>query len=215
MRAKSHLSIVSYYESCLDRYGDSHKGVDWPDERDAQTRYEVMLGLIPVLDTKVSLLDFGCGASHLYQFILDNRYDHIDYSGLDLSRKFIELSQKKFPSVPYYCLDILEQPQQLPSFDYVVMNGVFTAKFSLTYDEMSSYFKRLLPCVFEKTRVGLAFNVMSPNVGREQKKLFHFPLDEVSNFLVRCVTRNFVVRHEYGLYDYTVYLYQQPQTWQR
>ena len=212
MREKSYQKIVSRYENCLDRYGDNYKGVDWSSERDAQTRYEVMLGLIHSSETKVSLLDFGCGASHLYQCILDNRCNHIEYSGLDLSRQFVELSQKKFPSVVYYCLDILEQPQQLPSFDYIVMNGVFTSKDPLTHDEMSSYFKRLLTSVFEKARVGLAFNLMSPHVDWEEENLFHLPLDELSRFLVASLTRHFIIRHEYGLYDYTVYLYRQPRT---
>jgi SAM-dependent methyltransferase len=108
MRKKPYVTLVSHYESCLDRHGDSHKGVDWPNAGDTLTRYETMLGVIPAHETNVSLLDFGCGASGLYQYLLDNRLDHIQYSGIDLSRRFVDLSRKKFPSVRY------RQPQIWP-----------------------------------------------------------------------------------------------------
>ena len=43
---KSYASIVSHYEDRLDKYGDSHLGVDWPNQADALTRYQVMLDVI-------------------------------------------------------------------------------------------------------------------------------------------------------------------------
>src|SRR5260221_3771151 len=30
MEDKKYLAIVSHYESCLERHGDTHLGVDWP-----------------------------------------------------------------------------------------------------------------------------------------------------------------------------------------
>ena len=102
MNVKSYMSIVRHYESCLEEYGDTYKGVDWPNEADAQTRYRVMLEVIKADPTgPVSLLDFGCGASHLYEYLLRQRFDHIAYSGLDLSAAFINLSRRKFPSVSF------------------------------------------------------------------------------------------------------------------
>ena len=45
MDAKKYETIAKHYESCLERHGDTHLGVDWPNERDAETRYRVMLEL--------------------------------------------------------------------------------------------------------------------------------------------------------------------------
>ena len=105
MEQKKYLSIVSHYESCLEEYGDTHLGVDWPKKADVDKRYRVMLEVIrPDPPGKIKLLDFGCGASHLYAYILRHKLDNIEYSGLDLSEKFISLSRSKFPSVSYYCL---------------------------------------------------------------------------------------------------------------
>ncbi|NER51661.1 MAG: class I SAM-dependent methyltransferase [Symploca sp. SIO1A3] len=211
---KKYLHIVSHYESCLEKYGDTHLGVDWPNQQDVETRYRVMLEVMKQhLPGKVTLLDFGCGASHLYQYILEqnlhphHKHSEIEYSGLDLSDKFVQLSQKKFPSNNYYCLDIMEDSADLPEFDYIVMNGVFTEKRELSFDEMMAYFQNVISKVFSKTRIGIAFNVMSKQVDWERDDLFHLPFDVLASFLTENISRNFTIRHDYRLYEYTTYVY--------
>ena len=212
MKTKSqrpnYLKIISHYEDCLERYGDSHLGVDWPNLVDAETRYQVMLEVIRgALTSKISLLDFGCGASHMYEYIQRKNLEHIDYSGLDISEKFIELSKKKFPAIPYYCLDILQDHSELPKFDFVIMNGVFTEKRELPFDEMYEYFQKMIMQIFEYARVGIAFNVMSTHVDWERDDLFHLPMDLLAAFLVKNMSRDFVIRNDYQLYEYTTYVY--------
>ena len=206
--AKRYIEIVEHYESCLAKHGDTHLGVDWPKARDAETRYRVMLELIRSPRPRiVKLLDFGCGTSHLYEHILASGATGIEYLGLDLSPKFVELSRKKFPKNHYICADILEEPDAVPTADYIVMNGVFTEKRSLTFDEMLTYFERTLSAVFAKAERGIAFNVMSKHLDWERTDLFHLPFDTLAHILIRALTRNFVIRNDYGLYEYTTYVY--------
>jgi hypothetical protein len=40
-KQEKYLSIVSHYEECLERHGDTHLGVDWPNKQGAETRYQV------------------------------------------------------------------------------------------------------------------------------------------------------------------------------
>jgi hypothetical protein len=148
--------------------------------------------------------------SHLYQYVLANGLEGIEYSGADLSEKFLERSRAKYPDRPYYLLDVLESPDELPSFDYVVANGVFTQKLDNTQDEMWDYFTELVEVVFAKAEIGLAFNVMSKQVDWERDDLFHVPFDVLATFLATEVSRHFVIRHDYGLHEYTVYVYHQP-----
>jgi SAM-dependent methyltransferase len=208
MQDKKYLTIVAHYEACLRQYGDSHLGVDWFNAQDAETRYRVMLELIraPAAAT-VSLLDFGCGASHLLDFMGRQGVRGIDYSGLDLSPAFIALSRQKYPHTPYYCVDILEAETALPDFDYVVMNGVFTEKRTLSFTEMFAYFAAVLQKAFALTRCGLAFNVISAHGDQAWEELFHLPFDRLGAWLTRTLSHNFVIRNDYGLDDYTVYVY--------
>jgi SAM-dependent methyltransferase len=205
--AKYH-ELVSHYEWCLRTHGDNHRGVDWPNAADARTRYRVMLDVIrPTARSDVRLCDLGCGASHLYEFLQETQRTEFEYTGIDLSPEFIRLSRQKFPHLDYYCLDVLDPAVELPAFDYVVMNGVFTEKRSLAFDEMWKFVQAMVARAFEIASIGIAFNVMSKHVDWERDDLFHLPLDMLAEFLTQRLSRHFVIRSDYGLYEYTAYLY--------
>lgn len=206
---KNYKSIIDHYESCLKEHGDTHLGVDWPNIKDALIRYQIMIELFNFKDNrdKFSVLDFGCGASHLYQYINDHTNLKVDYSGLDISSAFIELSRKKYPNNTYHRIDILEEKDNLPIFDYVICNGVFTEKRELSFEAMWEYTQQMLTAIYSKAKVGMAFNVMSKAVDWERWDLFHLPTDMLIDFMAQNLSRNFIIRNDYGLYEYTVYLY--------
>jgi SAM-dependent methyltransferase len=210
MSEKKYTGIVEHYEKCFDKYGDSHLGMDWPKADDADKRYQVMLDIGKFSRTGAkdfSMLDFGCGTAHLYEYILKNKLTGIEYSGLDLSEKFVNVCRQKFPGIKFYCADLLESPDTIAAVDYLVMNGVFTEKRQLSFDEMFEYFQKLITATFAKVNVGIAFNVMSKAVDWEREDLFHMPADMLIQFLTQKLSRNFIIRNDYGLYEYTVYLY--------
>ena len=51
----SYQIIYKHYEKCLDKYGDSHLGVDWPNKEDVYKRFDIMLNVIKNKNTKVSI----------------------------------------------------------------------------------------------------------------------------------------------------------------
>jgi len=207
-----YLRLVAHYEACLDRHGDTHLGVDWPNAADAHTRYQVMLDVIEEPATHpVTLLDFGCGAGHLLDHIRGTSEDRISYRGLDASAKFIALCKRKFPDVPFHCADILRDRVDVEPADYVVLNGVLTEKRDLTNAEMRDYMQRLLTAVWPLARKGLAFNVMSGQVDWQREDLFHMPFDDMACFVASSLSRHFRFRQDYGLYEYTTYVHRAPR----
>lgn len=206
--AERQWEIVRYCETFLDRHGDSPLGVGWPNIPDAWRRHQVMLDVIrPGTPRPVRLLDFGCGASHLYEHLRRTGREDVEYQGLDLSTRFLELSRAKYPAVPYHQLDILAPGARLPDYDYAVINGVFTSKCSMTFDESFDLFQRIVTRLFESATAGVAVNAMSKHVDWERDDLFHLPLDRLADFLTRRLTRNYVIRNDYGLYEFTTYIY--------
>ncbi|MDQ3849805.1 MAG: class I SAM-dependent methyltransferase [Actinomycetota bacterium] len=204
--------VVSHCERCLESYGDSYLGVGWTkSEAHALTRYRMMLDVIrPGEAGPVSLLDFGCGLSGLYEYMLREGIGGVRYAGLDLSERFLALSRAKFPGVTYHHGDALQEGFDIPDYDYVVLNGVFTAAFGVPFAEMFDYLRALVVAVFAKARVGIAFNVASAHVDAHEPDLFHVPFDELAAFLVAEVGPDFAFRHDYGLHEYTCYAYRWP-----
>jgi methyltransferase family protein len=205
---RNYHQIVEESEKRLIAHGDRPEGVGWPVAKDAPTRYRVMLEAIrPEHRQRVSLLDFGCGLSHLYEYIRREGLTGIGYSGLDISPRFLELSRQKYPEVTYYAIDVLKDDSSLPEFDYIIMNGIFNSRVRMSQAEMFEFVKALVARLFAHARYGIAFNVMSKQVEWERDDLFHLPMDELASFLARNISRHFVIRHDYGLYEYATYVY--------
>lgn len=202
--------IAKHYEECFQINGDTCKGVDWPKEKDAETRYKVMLNIIDWYEMKhkkekiYDVLDFGCGLGHLYEYIKKSEHN-IRYSGLDISDIFVTKCKSKFPEVEFICKDILKE-DDLKIYDFIILNGVFTEKLDLSYEDMWDFFIRIIKNVYMLCHKGIAFNLMSKDVDWERNDLFHVPLNQISSWLTKNLTRNFVIRYDYGLYEYTVYV---------
>ncbi|OXT02648.1 hypothetical protein B7H23_07110 [Notoacmeibacter marinus] len=203
----NYRSIVSHYEACLEDYGVGPKAVDWKDEHAATTRYDVMLDLLPKTKEPVTLLDFGCGLGGLKKHIDARGLDHIQYEGLDLSPAYVEAARNALPGTTIHCLNVLETPEALGSYDYIVMNGIFTRRQDLTEAEMFSYLERLGGAVFARAKRGLAFNVMSMHVDWKNEKLFHPETAALAQVVCRAFSRHIVLREDYGLYECTCYAY--------
>ena len=200
--------ITDCTEDYFDRLGDSALGMGWPNVADAVRRYDVMLDVIRRNDSSsVELLDFGCGAGHLWEHLLRQNRTNIDYRGIDLSERFIEQCQKKHPQTDFRCADVLLNPEQLPEFDYAVINGVFTSKCDMDFDTMFDFVKRIISLLYSRCRRGIAFNAMSKHVDWERDDLFHLPLDMIADFVCANLSRDFVIRNDYGLYEFTTYVY--------
>jgi hypothetical protein len=202
-------NIVSHYEECFLKHGDNHKGVDWPNQPDLDKRFKVAFDLTREnRGNKFSLLDFGCGNALFVDYLTQHDLlSEIDYTGLDLSDLFISCSQKKYPHLNFVSADILKSPHAVNKQDYIIMNGVLTIKSTLNFEAMWEYTQRLLTILFEKCNVGMAFNIMSAHVDWRRDDLFHLEFDTLAQFLQKNLTRNYIFRNDYGLYEYTTYVY--------
>ena len=75
---------------------------------------------------------------------------------------------------------------------------------------MAAYALDLLAACFDAARVGIAFNVMSKRVDWEREDLFHWGFDEMAEAIAGRLSRHIRIRADYGLYEYTVYVYREP-----
>lgn len=208
-----YTEITAWIEAAFERLGDSPQGMGWPNVPDAIRRYQVMLDVLRDQGSRqqpVRLLDLGCGCGHLYEYIRGNALNGIRYTGIDLSERFIQRCRTKHPDADFRQLDVLQSPELLEQFDYVVINGVFTQKCSISFEQMWAFTQSLIRLAFERSSCGIAFNVMSKHVDWERDDLFHLPLDTLAAFLCSHLSRHFLIRNDYGLYEYTTYVYHRP-----
>jgi SAM-dependent methyltransferase len=193
------------------KHGDNFRGAGYTKSRDDADRcYSVMLDVVRPSDLPVTVVDLGCGLAHFLEFLQRHGATNIDYTGIDLSAEYLAACRAKFPSSNFVQADVLSDPASLPASDYIIMNGLFNYRGSLPRPQMMEYYKALLSVAFSRCRKGIAFNVMSKLVDWERDDLFHASFEETSEFVWRHLSRHFSMRQDYGMYEYTTYVYKDP-----
>jgi hypothetical protein len=205
-----YLKIADHYDECFKKHGATHLGVDWPNHKDVLTRYNIMYDLMSINnETNIpnsTLLDFGCGFAGFMGWMESENKDIPIYSGLDINKSFCDYCSTKYKNLDFFNLDVLVD-DNIPNFDYIICNGTFTEKRELSHEEMMGFFKSVIIKLWDKTQKGIAFNLMSKIVDWEREDLFHVSFDELAWFLKNTISKDFIIRNDYKLYEYTVYVY--------
>lgn len=204
-------TLQIHYENCLKQHGPNAKGMDWPNPDDLNKRFKVLTDIIfeynYIKNEKVDLTDLGCGVGLLVNYLIDNNLiDFVNYTGIDISPIMIEFATQRLPQFKFEERDILTNRLRENGTDYVIMNGVFTEKRELSHEQMFDFFTKMITETYKSARKGIAFNVMSTHVDWQRDDLFHLGLDQMVEFVTKKLTRNMIIRLDYGLYEYTVHI---------
>jgi trans-aconitate methyltransferase len=207
-------TLVAHYEHCFHRHGANPRGVDWPNGIDLEARFATLLSILERTPNKPLpvVLDVGCGPGLLLDYLrATGRLEEVEYRGVDLSTVMVEAARQRWPDKDFSTRDIIAQPLAPQSVDVVVINGVLTEKLDLAHDVMVGLAQQLVLAAFTTARVGVAFNVMNHHVDRQRPDLFHWAFDDVAAFLTARVSRHYALRANYGLYEYAVFVWREPQ----
>jgi dTDP-4-amino-4,6-dideoxygalactose transaminase len=201
-------ALLAHYDQMLGRFGDTAQGAHWPNERDRQIRFDVMLDLLEGRPaTPVVLVDLACGTGELLARIRARGLAHLEYVGVDRSAKALELARSKFPGARFHELDVNAPGADLGLLDcdYLVANGLFTFKHTMSRESMHDFVHSTVRRVWPRVRRGMAFNVMSKIVDWEREDLYHASMDEMATLLHELAGRRVRLRADYGLYEFTCY----------
>lgn len=70
-----------------------------------------------------SVLDIGCGNGRLYQLFrhksTGTRHKKIDFVGVDISEKLVEIAQREYPEAKFFVADMVDLPFEEEKFDVI------------------------------------------------------------------------------------------------
>jgi len=207
---KVQSSLSNHYSKCIKNKGQSAQGVGWPNETQAEIRYNRMLQLIePFYNLKkTTLLDIGCGYGRLGK-ILSHKYPDITYNGIDILPEMIKEAQKYYPQGKYM-LDNFLKKDNLEKFDFIIANGIFTLKMDEpTIFEMDKFVKIFIKKMFKQAKIGIAFNIYSTYVGWFDNKTYYKNPLEILAFCFSELSTHIKLDHSYRQYEYTIYIYKE------
>ena len=157
------------------------------------------------------LVDLGCGTGELLSRIRARGLSNIEYVGVDRSAQAIEMARAKFPEARFLVLDVNDPAADLGlvDCDYLVANGLFTIRASMSEAQMREFLHSTIRRVWPRVRRGIAFNVMSKIVDWEREDLYHASMDEMAALLHELAGRRVRMRADYGLYEFTCYAWRE------
>ena len=203
-------TLHDYYAKCFAEHGASPRGVDWHNWQSLTLHYDKMLAVIEpeLVGERISLLDVGCGYGGLLDHA-ERKGISMDYTGIDIVPAMIDHGRKHHPQASLATASVFEfDPGR--SFDYVVCNGALTEKLDVSIMVFDEFVRRAVRRMFELSRRGIAFNLMTTHVNFTAPNLFYKNPLEMIGFCTTELSRKFKIDHAYPHYDYTMYVYREP-----
>jgi SAM-dependent methyltransferase len=203
-------TVIDYFEQCLAQHGDSPQGVDYNGQNSQDQRFAVMADVAPLAGQTV--LDVACGLGHFYDFLQAQQILPARYQGIDLAPQMIATAQQRHPQLEFIVQDLLTTPPPAaPLFDYVICCGLFHLKADNSDCDWSDFCRAMISRLYSYARRGLAFNMITDQVDYRVDRLYYASPVDYFDFCRQQLSRHVRLRHDYPLYEFTLYVYREAQ----
>lgn len=199
-------AIIDRYEKRFAEFGEDIRTLASGTRERQLIRFQVMLEL--GIEPGSSVLDLGCGFADFYAFLQDQGVD-VDYTGYDISPSFIATAQNKFPNANFRVCDI-QDDEDPRKFDYIVCSQVFNN--SLVHEDISEVAKDVISLCYNRMNKGMAIDFLSTYVDYLQEGLQYHSPEQVLSFCKE-LSKRVCLRHDYPLFEFTVYVYPDFHGW--
>jgi len=194
--------MIARYEDRYNKYGYDIRTLGWGSFESQQLRFKILTEIGDLRGRYVC--DLGCGFGDLFPF-LDEHFKGVRYHGIDISQKLVYEAKIRYPKASFEVLDIMEK-SPIEKFDYILSSGAMNLKI----EENEKYICGMMSRMMEFAKIGISLNFLSTYVDYMQKDIFHFAPEKAFS-LGKKITRFVTLRHDYPLYEFTLYLYHESK----
>jgi len=202
MRPDDKTRLIDLYEGRWKVHGPGVKTLGWTGPEDQHLRFDVLATIGDLRGKKIC--DVGCGFGDLLPF-LENRFTRIEYTGIDLVASLVEEARRRHAGKRFLCLDILEDPFD-ERFDYFLLSGALSFRITDNMAHTQAMMRRM----FDLCDEGVGVNFLSSYVNFEREHNYHHRPEELFSFS-KTLTNWVSLRHDYPLWEFTIFLYKRPQ----
>jgi len=203
---KDKLASNSRYRERLEQFGPTIQALASGAHERRLVRYGVLADVGQL--NGASILDLGCGLADFYEYLC-SRGIHPKYTGYDISPDLIARATARFPKVEFETRDI--QRDGIPrEFDYILSSQAFN--YRLKHEENLEMVKDILRRCLDKARKAVACDFLSSYVDYREEHLYYYSPEEMLRYC-KTLTKRVLLRHDYPLFEFTIYLYPDFQGW--
>ncbi len=199
-------NITSHYKKVFSEYGHTAQGANWKNIDGQHLRFKVIVDLIGKQNIKNTILgDIGCGSGAFLDFCLKEDLKLKSYIGYDILDEPIESIKN---NIQFDCFDkeLIVSDVPTKKSDYLIASGLFNVKLEKDTHIWKKYIFSLLNSMYEKSNIGICFNLFTDVVDWQSDDLFYGALEEFSDHFQKYSPKNIVAAKDYGLFEWTLFI---------
>lgn len=192
-------AVRDYYESRLEAFGATAKGVDWNSTESQELRFDQLL---PAgwRDAGRSLLDYGCGYGALLTYLRALNWPGL-YVGYDLSVDMVAAAREQHGSDARFVTDL-----PTDTFECTLASGVLNVRLGFAQDRWEGHIEAVLDEMWGCTASVMSFNMLTSHSDpdRQREDLYYADPSRFLELCIRRYSRHVRLHHGYGLYEFTI-----------
>jgi len=196
--------VTSHYKKTFNEYGHTAKGANWNDQSSQYHRFQVIVDLIGRQNIENNTLaDMGCGSGSFLDFCLRECLSIKKYIGYDILEEPLR-SIKNNNNFDCFDKDLILSDTPTNNSDYLISSGLFNVKLKAEDFLWQQYIFSLLDLMYEKSNLGICFNLFTDKVDWKNDNLFYGCVDNFVSHFQRYKPRNIKIAEDYGLFEWTL-----------
>lgn len=208
MNEQDKNTITSRYRERLQQHGPGIQALASGTTERRAIRFGVLSSIGDL--NGASVLDLGCGLADFYAYLQEQGIK-VRYTGYDITPEFVTLAAERYPEAKFEVRDI--QSQGIPEkFDYIISSQTFNNK--LTHEDNLKLMQDVLRICYQACNAGVAIDMITSYVDFQEERLFYYNPEDIFRY-AKSLTKRVTLRHDYPLYEFAIFLYQDFTGWRK
>lgn len=197
---------IKVFRESFIKHGDTPKGIFANDSKTQKIRYKNLLkNLLVYKEKDFSIHDIGCSMCDLHQYLLENNVNH-EFSGTEIVEEMVVSARKKYPNIKLYNRDFINDKID-EKYDFVVLSGILNLPGDIDHALWHKFIFDLIPAMFEKCNIGIAFNFLTTYRTFSDPTLFYLDPKEVLDVCNKTISRFIIMDQSYPLFETTTTIF--------
>ncbi|MGD1845987.1 MAG: methyltransferase domain-containing protein [Salibacteraceae bacterium] len=194
--------VEALYTENLKSYGIENRSLGWNSKESQILRFAVQASLIDPRLESVSVNDLGCGYGEFYNYLIAEQVPVTEFNGYDISAEMLAAAEQHLgdnPVVKWHHNSAVDRMA-----DYTFTSGIFNVRFKESEADWARFVKNTLRNMFEHSKKGIAFNLLTSYVDYRAENLYYADPSEYFDFCKTELSRYVTLIHDYPLYEWTI-----------
>lgn len=194
--------VEQLYTDNIRKFGNKAESVGWGTQEKQDLRFLKLLSVVDQNESSFSVNELGCGYGELVKHCARNNFKLGEYFGYDISEEM--LSNAKDYLADFENINLFKSSNLSSMADYTIASGIFNVRFDNGIQDWEEHIKSTLRDMFEHSKKGIAFNLLTKYVDFEADNLYYADPACYFDFCKTELGKRVNLLHDYPLYEWTI-----------